>query len=276
MLTPEEKQRIEDEERRRIAEEQYRAQVRAELQRSAPPGPPAGSPPRPKRSLPKVALSFAVLVVLLAAAIAVLSSVVTINRRGKRRSDISESSGGRVYPVPDWQQAANNKAFRENQQAIKNLNACAAGTAPQSDGTCAPEADSLPSTPTAPSLRYVPVTQQIASGQVVVPARGYVQYRIEIPLAGRDAHVSGTFNASGGRGNDVDASLSTESEFVNWINGHQARVAYGTAGRKTTDTFDVRLGPGTYIFAISNRFSEISSKYVFLDVKLNYQRTEDY
>jgi hypothetical protein len=31
MLTPEERQRIEEEERRRIAEEQYRAEVRAKL-----------------------------------------------------------------------------------------------------------------------------------------------------------------------------------------------------------------------------------------------------
>jgi len=39
MLTPEERQRIEDEERKRIAEEQFRAEVRAKLQGdSAPPG----------------------------------------------------------------------------------------------------------------------------------------------------------------------------------------------------------------------------------------------
>jgi hypothetical protein len=36
MLTPEERQRIEEEERKRIAEEQYRAEVRAKLQRDAP------------------------------------------------------------------------------------------------------------------------------------------------------------------------------------------------------------------------------------------------
>ena len=41
MLTPEERQRIEDEERKRIAEEQYRAEVRARFQQ------PQQDPPAP-------------------------------------------------------------------------------------------------------------------------------------------------------------------------------------------------------------------------------------
>jgi len=282
MLTPEEKQCIEDEERKRIAEDQYRAEVRAKLQNGPPPGAQAGSPPKPKRSLHQAAIAVAVLIVLLAAAFVVLNSVV-LNRRGKLPSNIAGTSRssrpiagttGQVA-VPDWQQAAANKALREYQQAIKSVNACPADAVAQDDGSC-PPSSSAPSTPTAPSVQYVPVTQKIASGQVVVPARGYVQYRIQIPPEGRDAHVSGSFNASGGRGNDVDVALTTESEYINWINGHQARVFYGTAGKKTTDAFDVTLGPGTYVFAISNRFSGISPKYVFLDVKLNYQRMETY
>ena len=44
MLTPEERQRIEEEERKRIAEEQYRAEVRAKLQ-----GAPAAPVRKPSR-----------------------------------------------------------------------------------------------------------------------------------------------------------------------------------------------------------------------------------
>ena len=44
MLTPEERQRIEEEERKRIAEEQYRAEVRAKLQSALPA--PARKPSR--------------------------------------------------------------------------------------------------------------------------------------------------------------------------------------------------------------------------------------
>lgn len=127
-----------------------------------------------------------------------------------------------------------------------------------------------------PSVRYVPASEKIASGQIVVRASGYVQYRFQVTPEMRDAHVTGHFNASGGAGNDVQAVIATEDEFTNWANGHQARVFYSTGGKKTTDSFDVRLGPGTYYFAVSNQFSSFSSKDVFLEVDLNYQRMETY
>lgn len=128
----------------------------------------------------------------------------------------------------------------------------------------------------APSVRYVPATQKIASGQIVVRANGYVQYRFQITPEMRSAHVSGQFNASGGTGNDIEAVIATEAEFTNWVNGHQAQVFYSTQGKKTTDTFDVRLGPGTYYLAFNNRFSALTAKDVFLEVDLNYQRMETY
>lgn len=88
--------------------------------------------------------------------------------------------------------------------------------------------------------------------------------------------MSGSFNASGGRGNDVAVALTSESEFVNWVNGHAARAYYATPGKETTDNFDVRLGPGTYVFGVSNRFGMLSNKYVFLNLNLSYQRLEAY
>jgi len=127
-----------------------------------------------------------------------------------------------------------------------------------------------------PSIRYIPATENIASGQVTVPARGYVQYRFQITPEMRNASVSGHFSASGGTGNDVDAVIATESEYTNWINGHAARAFYSTHGKETNDSFNVRLAPGVYYFAISNKFSEFSSKYVFLQADLNYSRAETY
>ena len=40
----------------------------------------------------------------------------------------------------------------------------------------------------------MPVSQKIASGQIVVRANGYVQYRFQITPDMRNAHVSGRFN----------------------------------------------------------------------------------
>jgi hypothetical protein len=145
--------------------------------------------------------------------------------------------------------------------------------------TSAPASDSPTATAApvrAPSVRYVPATQRIASGQIVVRAKALVQYRFQITPEMRSAHVSGQFNASGGSGNDIEAVIATEAEFTNWVNGHQAQVFYSTQGKKTTDTFDVRLGPGTYYLAFNNRFSAMTAKDVFLEVDLNYQRAESY
>jgi hypothetical protein len=146
-----------------------------------------------------------------------------------------------------------------------------------SNSTRTVASDSPASAPSrAPSVRYVPISQKIASGQIVVRASGYVQYRFQITPEMRNAHVSGNFNASGGSGNDIEVVIASEAEFTNWINGHQARVFYSTQGRKTTDTFDVRLGPGTYYLAFNNRFSAFTPKDVFLEVDLNSQRMETY
>jgi hypothetical protein len=132
-----------------------------------------------------------------------------------------------------------------------------------------------PASAPPPSIRYIPVTQPITSGQLVVPNGGYTQSRIEIQPEMRNAHISGTFTASGGFGNDVQPVLATESEFLNWINGHPAHVFYAP-GRVTTGSFDVQLGPGAYVFGLSNRMSMLSKKNIFLDVKLSYQRMETY
>ncbi len=146
---------------------------------------------------------------------------------------------------------------------------------PASDNPRAAAAIPVPTVHT-PVVRYVPVTQKIATGQIVVRPKGYVRYRLQIADGMLQARVSGHFNASGGTGNDIEAVIATEDEFTNWINGHPANVFYSTQGKKTTDTFDVRLAPGTYILAFSNTFSAMSAKDVFLEADLSYQRMETY
>jgi hypothetical protein len=103
-----------------------------------------------------------------------------------------------------------------------------------------------------------------------VKAGGFVQYPIHVTPEMRGAHVAGTYNVSGGQGNDIDAVLSGADEFSNWINGHQAHGYYFSNGKKTTDRFDVKLQPGDYILAFSNKFSTFTDKQVFLEVNLKY------
>ncbi len=124
--------------------------------------------------------------------------------------------------------------------------------------------------------RYVPVDQKIATGQIVVRAQGYVQYRLTIGPEMVQPTVTGSFNASGGGGNDITAVIADEANFINWINGHQARVYWNTQGRETTGNFEVRLPPGTYYLAFNNKFSLFTEKQVFIEADLNYKKAETY
>lgn len=126
--------------------------------------------------------------------------------------------------------------------------------------------------PVRPSIRYVPTSDNIASGEITVPHGGYVSYKITISADMYNPIVSGDFITSGGSGNDIQAVITGESEYTNWINGHEAGVFWGTHGRETTGMFNVKLKPGTYYLAFSNRFSPLSDKSVSLKVTLNYQR----
>jgi hypothetical protein len=142
--------------------------------------------------------------------------------------------------------------------------------------------DGAPSSRTAAAAapvaktRYVPVNQKIATGQILVKANGYVQYRITITPDMVEPTVTGNFNASGGTGNDITAVIADEMNYMNWINGHQARVFWGTEGKQTTGTLEVRLRPGTYYLVFSNKFSALTDKQVFLEVDLNSKRVETY
>jgi hypothetical protein len=214
MLTPEERQRIEEEERKRIAEEQYRAEVRAKLQGAAPARKSVGRLPW----------------ILGLAAALFIGMIILMNNKGQSRT--GDDSGTAA-------QAASNPAA-------------------------------------VAKTRYVPVSQKIATGQIVVRANGYVQYRITITPEMLEPTITGTFNASGGSGNDIQAVIADEENYTNWINGHQAQAFWTTQGKQTVGNIEARLKPGMYYLAFSNKFSAFTEKQVFLEVDLNYKKAETY
>jgi len=222
MLTPEDRQKIEEEERQRIAEEQYRAEVRAKLQQEH------GTPV--KKSNP-------VLWILGITAVLIIGTLALKNSRSQPKT----ADEGGTSP-------------------------------PQSASTPAPAPAAAPIAKT----RYVPVSQKIATGQIIVRAKGYVQYRITITPEMLNPTVTGNFNASGGAGNDILAVIADEENYTNWINGHQAQVFWSTQGRQTTGNIAATLSPGVYYLAFSNRFSAFTGKQVFLEVDLNYKKAETY
>lgn len=116
-----------------------------------------------------------------------------------------------------------------------------------------------------------PVMTTIFSGDVNVTARQYQSWSVTVdPGSMQNVHVWGSFHASGGSGNYIQAVLAEKSEFENWINGHEAKVLYST-GKVTNGEFNVPLNQrGTYVMAFSNTFSTFSDKEVSGEVKIRY------
>lgn len=217
MLTPEDRQRIEDEERKRVAEEQYRTEVRARFQQ------PQQYAPAPVEKANRIPAILGIGAILIAGA------VLLTNNLSQSNSD---------------------------------------GGAPAARSASAPA-------PVA-KTHYVPAIEKIATGQIIVKAQGYVQYRFVITPEMVEPTVTGSFNASGGAGNDVIAVVTDEMNYTNWINGHQSQVFWSTQGKQTTGNFDLRLKPGLYYLALSNKFSTFTDKQVFLEANLNYKKAETY
>ena len=125
-------------------------------------------------------------------------------------------------------------------------------------------------------VRYVPVTQKIVSGRVIVKPLDRLDYHISITPEMSNAQVIGNFTAYGGATNTVLAAVMPTTEYAAWITGHDAKAYYSSDGQKSEDRFGVRLDPGQYSFAISNRLSKKDMKFVYLDVELIYYRAESY
>jgi len=114
-----------------------------------------------------------------------------------------------------------------------------------------------------------PVTQKVLSGEILVAANQCRTWTLTIAPEMVNAQLVGSFHASGGSGNDIQAIVADSAEFENWINGHQARVLYSTE-KTTNGRIDLRLAPGTYTIAFNNRFALLSAKEVTADIELRY------
>jgi hypothetical protein len=75
-------------------------------------------------------------------------------------------------------------------------------------------------------------------------------------------HLSGRVLGLAGGQKDVEILVMTEDDYLNWANGHEAKVEF-QSGRKTAITLDVPvLGDGKHVLVVSNRFSAVSPKTV--------------
>jgi predicted nucleic acid-binding Zn ribbon protein len=117
----------------------------------------------------------------------------------------------------------------------------------------------------------IPTREQLTSGQTIVKPGAYFYQKFVVDADRiRDARIIGSFNASGGAGNDIEVLLLEESSFENWKNGHSAPTLYNS-GQITTGKIDVPLNQaGTYYLVFSNTFSPLTEKQVFSNISLTY------
>jgi len=119
---------------------------------------------------------------------------------------------------------------------------------------------------------FLPTTHNvnIVNGLVTVNSNGYEDYTFTVPSGASNIQISGSFTASGGSGNDIKVLVLTQSDFVNWANGHSSQCYY-QSGQETTGTISASLpASGTYVLVYDNTFSILSQKNVNTQVNVSY------
>jgi hypothetical protein len=114
-----------------------------------------------------------------------------------------------------------------------------------------------------------PHSDLIANTTFNVSAGSWRYYTIDVTYVMLSPHLAGTFTASGGSGNDIRVFVMTDTDYVNWSNGHAVYPEY-SSGQLTTGSFDVYLSTGSYYLVYDNSFSSVSDKNVTTTVRLNY------
>jgi len=118
---------------------------------------------------------------------------------------------------------------------------------------------------------YEPVQQSVLDGELSIAPRQTTSQSFTVPDGAINGEISGTFTASGGFGNDVEAAiLSDQIGLSNYMNGHYTQGVWFTPGQQTSGRFDVRLRPGTYYIAFRNYNALFSTKRVYVQALLKY------
>jgi hypothetical protein len=110
----------------------------------------------------------------------------------------------------------------------------------------------------------------IGSGALTVRATGYAYYTLTVPSGASNVRLQGRFTASGGSGNDIEVFLLSDTQYINWQNGHSTYTLYNS-GKVTTDNVDAVLpDAGTYYLIFNNRFSLLTPKAIDENLALTY------
>lgn len=110
-------------------------------------------------------------------------------------------------------------------------------------------------------LEETKTTVQVAGNTFVVPARAGWRVPIAVPMQS-GAELTGSYEISGGSGNDVEVVLLNSEN----------RIVLNSGRVNGSGHINLRLSRGNYVLVFGNQFSTFTSKSVSPDLKLTYYR----
>jgi len=113
--------------------------------------------------------------------------------------------------------------------------------------------------------------RKLLTGSIAVNPHSFQWVAFAVDPRMNNVHVTGHFQAYGGRQNDIQTVICTEEDFINFKNGHQSRVFYDSNKTTVGDINAVlpNVG-GKYMLVFSNAFSVLSAKTVSGEISLSY------
>jgi hypothetical protein len=122
--------------------------------------------------------------------------------------------------------------------------------------------------------RVIPLERKLAlvDGNIYINAGKYSYYEFDTKSNWQDIKVSGSFDASGGRGNDIRVLLMTKDDFINYTNKHPSKAIYDSDKISVSD-LNVNLPSKTenYVLAFDNTYSVVSDKKISANINLAYK-----
>ncbi|OLD14722.1 MAG: hypothetical protein AUF79_02800 [Crenarchaeota archaeon 13_1_20CM_2_51_8] len=109
---------------------------------------------------------------------------------------------------------------------------------------------------------HPPISTSVVNGVVTVSPATTQKYTFLVPDGATNAHVTGSFTATGGSGNDIIVYVKDSSGYSLY-----------NSGQVSTGSFSVQLLSGsTYSLVFDNTFSTVSTKTVNAQSTLSYNR----
>jgi hypothetical protein len=116
-----------------------------------------------------------------------------------------------------------------------------------------------------------PHEMPILNQAVTINQLGYSYVEVNVPAKASSVRLHGSFTASGGNDNTIEAYVFSANDYSNWQKRHDASPYY-SSGRVSIGKIDANLpaGAGSYYLVFNNKFSVLNPTTVRAQTALTY------